>query len=375
MTEQIFKTDVLVIGGGGAGFRAAIGAREKGVRSMLISKGPLGRCGATPMAGADFTLVGRDLKELGHDGDPNDSYEKVFNDIVTQGFYLNNQKLIDQYIRTAPQCLKELIDWGIVIRSSEERAIFTTGISIMDALVKKARSAGVELLEDMMVIDLITREGKITGALGLNIKTGEFIHFKTKAVVIATGGWHKAFWPNTGMRDLSGEGIAMASRAGADIGNMEFITFCCNILLEPAIPVAVARRTRMIMFAQEQLDRRLAQRADLLGSRPHHHPRFRHPRARRLQTPLAGDLDYTHPAGPRRRQTRVITQVRNRNPVPRRRLEHRLARRRQNRSTVNLKRYRFHDHSSILAHLPGGSRCNPSSFPVLYSLQTPPRRS
>ena len=233
MAEQVIETDVLVIGGGGAGFRAAIAAREKGVRSMLISKGPLARCGATPMAGADYTLVGRDLKELGHDGDPNDSYEKVFNDIVTQGYYLNNQKLIDQYIRTAPQCCKELMDWGIAIRSSEERAIFTSGTSIMDALLKKARSVGVELLEDRMIIDLISQGGKVTGALGLDIKTGEFILFKAKSVVIATGGWHKAFWPNTGMRDLSGEGIAMAHRAGADIGNMEFITFACNIFFDP----------------------------------------------------------------------------------------------------------------------------------------------
>ena len=235
MGRDVFETDVLVVGGGGAGFRAAIGAREKGVRAMLLSKGPLARCGATPMAGADFTLDGKNLKELGHNGDPNDSYEKVFNDILTQGFYLNNQKLVDQYIRTAPQCLKELMDWGINIMFSEERAIFTTGIGIMDALLKQARSLGVELLQDKMLIDLITQDGKVIGALGLDIRTGEFIHFKAKALVIATGGWHKAFWPNTGMRDLSGEGIAMAHRAGAPIGNMEFITFCCNIFYDPPI--------------------------------------------------------------------------------------------------------------------------------------------
>jgi succinate dehydrogenase/fumarate reductase flavoprotein subunit len=88
-------------------------------------------------------------------------------------------------------------------------------------------------MADTMILDLLTENGQISGAFGLDIRSGDYIHFKTKAVVMATGGWHKAFWPNTGMRDLSGEGIAMAHRAGADIGNMEFITFCCNVLLEP----------------------------------------------------------------------------------------------------------------------------------------------
>ena len=235
MTVRVFETDVLVVGGGGAGFRAAIGAREKGANVLILSKGPLARCGATPMAGADFTLDGASLKKAGFNGDPNDSYEKVFNDMVTQGFYLNNQKIVDQYIRTAPTCLDELIEWGIKINFSEERAIFTSGIGIMDALLKKARTLEVELLEDTMLLDLTTDDGRVTGALGLDVKTGEFLHFKAGAVIIATGGWHKAFWPNTGMRDLSGEGIAMAHRAGADIGNMEFITFCCNVFYDPPI--------------------------------------------------------------------------------------------------------------------------------------------
>ena len=235
MPEKIVETDVLVVGGGGAGFRAAIGARDRGARVTLLSKGPLARCGATPMAGADFTLDGRSLDELGFGGEPKDSMEIFFGDIVSQGYYLNNQKLVEQYVSAAPARLKELIDWGITIKGSEERAIFTTGAGIMDTLLKKARSVGVDLLEDVMLIDLVTDEGKIAGALGLDIKTGEFIHFQSKSIVMATGGWHKAFWPNTGMRDLSGEGIAMAHRAGADIGNMEFITFCCNVLLDPPI--------------------------------------------------------------------------------------------------------------------------------------------
>jgi succinate dehydrogenase/fumarate reductase flavoprotein subunit len=235
MTTKM-ETDVLVVGGGGAGFRAAIGARQEGANVLLLSKGPLARCGATPMAGADFTLDGRSMSQIqGLRGDPDDSPEKVFNDIVTQGCFLNNQKLVEQYIRMAPQCLRELIEWGIEIKLSDERMIFTTGTGIMDALLKKARSVGVDLLSDVFLVDLVAREGRVTGAVGLDVRSGEFMHFGCKAVVMATGGWHKAFWPNTGMRDLSGEGIAMAHRAGADLGNMEFITFCCNVFLHPPI--------------------------------------------------------------------------------------------------------------------------------------------
>jgi succinate dehydrogenase/fumarate reductase flavoprotein subunit len=233
MAERAIETDVLVVGGGGAGFRAAIGAREKGSRAVLLSKGPLARCGASPMAGADFTLDGKSLSALGHAGAPDDSEDKVFNDILTQGFFLNNQRLVEQYVRQAPARLKELIDWGIKIVLSEERAIFTSGLGLMNVLLKRAHKVGVDLLEDVMLIDLVLQEGMVTGALALDIGKGEFIHLAAKSVVMATGGWHKAFWPNTGMRDLSGEGMVIAHRAGADLGNMEFITFCCNVLLEP----------------------------------------------------------------------------------------------------------------------------------------------
>jgi succinate dehydrogenase/fumarate reductase flavoprotein subunit len=235
MAERSIQTDVLVVGGGGAGFRAAIGVREAGTRALLLSKGPFARCGATPMAGADFTLDGRSLSKLGFPGAPEDTEEKFFNDIVTQGYYLNNQKLVEQYIRQAPDRLKELLDWGIKVLFSEERAIFTSGLGLMDALLKQARTVGVDLLEDTMLLDLVAHGGKIAGGLGFDIRTGEFIHIYAKAVVLATGGWHKAFWPNTGMRDLSGEGMAMAHRIGADLGNMEFITFCCNVLLFPPV--------------------------------------------------------------------------------------------------------------------------------------------
>ena len=233
MNHKEIKTDVLVVGGGGAGFRAAIGAREKGVDTLLLSKGPLGRCGATPMAGADYTVDGNSLRKLGFYGEPKDSMQTFFEDIVKQGFYLNNQKLLEQYVTTAPDRLRELLEWGVAPVRSEERAIFTTGIGMMDALIGQAKKLGVRTMEDVMLLELITQDSQVVGALGLDIATGKFLRFQAKAVVIASGGWHKAFWPNTGMRDLAGDGTAMALRAGAELGNMEFITFCCNVLYGP----------------------------------------------------------------------------------------------------------------------------------------------
>jgi succinate dehydrogenase/fumarate reductase flavoprotein subunit len=234
MNRTVIETDVLVIGGGGAAFRAAIGAREKSARATMVSKGPLARSGATPMAGADFTLDGLSLSKLGFPGEPDkDNPETFFRDIVHQGFFLNNQKLLEQYVATAPECLKELLDWGMPVRKSEERAVYTTGIAMIDALHRQAQKTGVDLMEDVMILDLAVANRQVVGAVGLEIKTGRIIHFRAPAVVVATGGWHKAFWPNTGMRDLSGDGIALSHRAGADIGNMEFITFCCNIALTP----------------------------------------------------------------------------------------------------------------------------------------------
>ena len=142
MTERTYQTDVLVIGGGGAAFRAAIGVREQGGRALLVSKGPLARCGATPMAGADFTLDGRSLSEMGFPGEPKDSPDTFFSDIVHQGFYLNNQKLLEQYVSTAPGILRELLDWGLAVRKSEERAIYTTGLGIIDTLPRPGPDDG-----------------------------------------------------------------------------------------------------------------------------------------------------------------------------------------------------------------------------------------
>ena len=104
--NPIVETDVLVIGGGGAGFRAAIGAAEKGAKVTLLSKGPLARCGASPMAGADFTLDGNSMSQIdGLTGDPNDTpdpntagktlHARIFTEILKKGYPATRRRYED----------------------------------------------------------------------------------------------------------------------------------------------------------------------------------------------------------------------------------------------------------------------------------------
>jgi succinate dehydrogenase/fumarate reductase flavoprotein subunit len=230
---DIIDTDVLVVGGGGAGLRAAIEAGKKSLNVTLISKGQASKSGATLLAGADLTLDGKSLNQLGFPGVPEDNKEKFFNDIVTQSFYLANQKLVEIYVEDAPKVIKELLDWGLKVSHSEERAIDSDGKEISYPLYRIAKEQGIKIINDIMFLDILTSDNKVAGGIGLDIKTGEFLIFRARSIVMATGGWHKAYLYNAGSRELTGDGQAIAFRVGAALGNMEFVTFCSNVFHWP----------------------------------------------------------------------------------------------------------------------------------------------
>ncbi len=236
LVDKKVASDVLIIGSEGAGSRAALAAAEQGCDVTIVSKGKIAKSGVTIMAGADITLDGTSLHKLGFAGDPEDSEEKFFRDIVVQGFYINNQRLVRAYVSSAPARVRELLDWGLRVSSAGRREINTTGVEIMRVLTSRVRNFGnIQIIEDVMVTDLLTKNGKVLGAVGVDINTGEFVLFKSKAVILATGGWHEAYLFNTGSEGLSGDGQAMAYRAGAELTNMEMVTFCPNVILWPQI--------------------------------------------------------------------------------------------------------------------------------------------
>ena len=227
------STDVLVVGSGGAGLRAAIGAADFGASTTLISNGVTGKSGATMLAGADITLDGAGAAGIGLSGNEEDSKEQFLHDIIVQGYYLNNQKLVEAYVRDAPARTKELIDWGVKYSWDGNRAVLTQGVELNRALTDQTRKKKITFLDDVYVTDLLTERSSVVGAVGLDVNQGEVRVFKAKSVVIATGGWQNAYSFTSAPGGLTGAMHAAALRAGASLVNMEMVTFCPNVILWP----------------------------------------------------------------------------------------------------------------------------------------------
>ncbi len=231
---QEYQTDVLVIGSGGAGLRAAIAASET-ASTTIVSKGPLGRSGATILAGADIMADGGSLARLGYADLPQDDPAAWARDIVIEGFHLNDENLVATYVENAGARVEELLAWGMTVRGTEERALLTTGMSICAALRRGVdeRERSLAQVDGVTIIDLLVNEGRVVGAVGVDFGSGALIVFRAKAIVLATGGWHQAYRFNAGADELTGDGQGMAYRAGAELVDMEMVTFAPNILLAP----------------------------------------------------------------------------------------------------------------------------------------------
>lgn len=234
-------TDVLVVGSEGAGARAAIEVSDQRRRVILATKGRVGRTGATMTAGADFTADGKSLKDYcGLSGDDRDSPEKFFQEIVTEGLFLNNQELVETYVEGAPIALKDMLDWGMKIFGVESahfqemiRGVRTNGPLIVRTLRNAVKKRTINILEDTMVLDLLMDGNRVVGAFGLDMNTGEFIVIKARAVILATGGWQRAWSFTSAPYELTGDGQAMAYRAGAEVIDMEMVQFIPWVILGP----------------------------------------------------------------------------------------------------------------------------------------------
>ena len=239
------STDVLIIGGGGAGLRAAIEARDLGASVTMIVKGKFGNSGCTLNVGTS-AVVGLN----GQNGDTNMS---SMCDLVSFGGFLADQKLAKILVDETMERVQELVDWGVDFQREDDGSIalyrsaahthvrnFTfkpaaghrehtygspPGIAMMDALMDQAESRGVTVMDDAVLIDLLTNDGRVVGATVLDCRRSDILVIEAKATILATGTYSHIFGPTTVSPFETGDGQAAAYRAGADLTGMEASQF------------------------------------------------------------------------------------------------------------------------------------------------------
>ena len=244
------KADVLVIGAGGAGCRAAIEAADNdpGAQIVILSQGPVGKSGLTVMANGGMRWVTQ----------PDDTPDNLFREVVEAGDFINEQNLVEILTEEAPARANELIGWGAkelpfaeVSQSggaapdqrgtgpSYVRSHYVPGVNYMMALRKELESrSNITIIEDSIATKLIIRNNRAIGAVVLNIRTGEIFYIAAKAIALATGGLGELYdhSSNTpfGMHGHStGMGCVLAYDAGAELIDLEMVQFTGDQLYPP----------------------------------------------------------------------------------------------------------------------------------------------
>lgn len=246
----MFRTDVLVIGSEGAGARAAWEAADRGQSVTIVTKGRLARSGATLTGAADldvdsgslYRLLGPGPRTSGVAPNPADSPEVFFRDMCVEGKWLNDQRQVQAHVEDVPERAREVLEAGLKVYDLRQmpghsfpRNMYTSGHDLVQVLKAQIKRRPIHLVEDTMVTDLLTRDGQVVGAVGLDLARGEPVTFAAKAVVLASGGGHNVYEYNTGPEELTGDGQAMALRAGAELINMEMTQFLPTTIVSPPI--------------------------------------------------------------------------------------------------------------------------------------------
>jgi succinate dehydrogenase / fumarate reductase, flavoprotein subunit len=249
MSEDIerHEYDVLVIGAGGAGLRAAIAAREAGARTAVICKSLFGKAHTVMAEGGIAACMGNVNK--------NDNWQVHFRDTMRGGKFLNHWRMAELHAKEAPDRVWELETYGALFDRTKDGKISQrnfggheyprlahvgdrTGLEMIRTLQQKVVSLQQEdfaetgdydsrlrVFQEVTITDLLVAGGRIAGAFGYWRQTGRFLVFAAPAVVLATGGIGKSFKVTSNSWEYTGDGHALALRAGATLLNMEFVQF------------------------------------------------------------------------------------------------------------------------------------------------------
>jgi len=227
--------DVIIIGAGGAGLRAAIEAKSRGMRTAIVCKSLLGKAHTVMAEGGVAAAMGNVYTE--------DNWKVHFRDTMRGGKYLNNWRMAQLHAQEAPDRVYELESWGALFDRTKDGRITQrdfgghryarlahvgdrTGLELIRTLQQKAVSMDIDVFMECKILQLLSdADGKVSGAVGYWRPTGEFISFTAKAVVLATGSIGKSWQFTSNSWESTGDGHAMAIWAGADVIEMECVQF------------------------------------------------------------------------------------------------------------------------------------------------------
>ena len=236
MTEEYttHEYDVVIIGAGGAGLRAAIEATRQGASVAVICKSMLGKA-HTVMAegGAAAALANKD---------PRDSWQTHFRDTMKGGKYLNDWRMAEIHAKESPDRIRELEQWGAIFDRTPEGLTNqrnfgghtyprlahigdATGLELIRTLQERGIHTGMEVFMEYTVRHLFNSDGRLAGCFAYNRVDGSLHVFKAKTTVLATGGITRCWAVCSGSWEYTGEGHALAYWAGAEMGDMEFVQF------------------------------------------------------------------------------------------------------------------------------------------------------
>jgi succinate dehydrogenase / fumarate reductase flavoprotein subunit len=233
-THKTVEHDVLVIGAGGAGLRAAIAAQERGLSVGIVCKSLLGKAHTIMAEGGIAAALGN--------VDSDDGWETHFMDTMKSGKFINNWRMAEIHAKESPERVYELEEWGGLFDRTPEGKIAQrpfgahtyrrlchvgdrTGLELIRTLQDKVLHTGAEVFMETTITRLLKSGDRVVGALGYIRETGEFIHFKAKAVVMATGGWGRVFKYTSNSWEGTGDGVILAYEAGAELVDMEMMQF------------------------------------------------------------------------------------------------------------------------------------------------------
>ncbi|HEV7993514.1 MAG TPA: fumarate reductase/succinate dehydrogenase flavoprotein subunit [Gemmatimonadaceae bacterium] len=231
---QTVEHDVLVIGAGGAGLRAAIEAASRGVKVGVVTKSLLGKAHTVMAEGGVAAAMGN--------VDDRDSWRVHFADTMRGGQYVNNWRMAELHAKEAPDRVRELEKWGALFDRTKDGRILQrnfgghryprlahvgdrTGLEMIRTLQDHGIHEGMDVHMEYTVVTLLRDGDRIAGALAYDRERGRFRVFRAKAVVLATGGIGRAYSITSNSWEYTGDGHALAYLAGAAIQDMEFVQF------------------------------------------------------------------------------------------------------------------------------------------------------